>query len=140
VCGVALLSGACGSDAVPPAPTHPVGVPYLSRSGTGDTILPSVGLPSTWSLEWWFACRVEGGGGGPGAGPGEGGAFRITVQEGGGAPPVVVTGTGSGGSGHRAFTTAGRYTFAVATPCTWQVTATTSGAATAHGVGPGTKP
>jgi hypothetical protein len=156
-CGIAVLSGACGSDAAPPVPTHPVGVPYLSRSGTGDATLPTVGLPSTWSLEWWFACRSEGdgegggsagsgsagagGGGSAGGGGGSaGGGFRLTVQESGGPSPVVITGEGSGGSGRHTFTTAGRYAFAVVTPCTWQVTATTSGTATAHGADPGTKP
>ncbi len=110
----------CSSGPSGTATTHPPGVPYLSRSGTGDETLPQVALPAAWSLVWHFDCTD----------PNSRRSFVLTSTRSGGSTAKVTDQDGLEGSGYRPFHTAGDYTFAVTTTCSWQVLAGTAGTQT----------
>jgi len=132
--GSVLLS-ACSQSSSTTVSTHPPGVPYFSRAGTGNATLPQIALPSTWSLVWRFDCTD----------PSTRRSFVLTSTRSGGSTTQVTDQTGLEGGGYRPFHTAGDYTFAVTTTCSWQVLVGTSGTETLpttttnHGRGTGTE-
>lgn len=117
---LALLTAACSSNPTPAVTTHRAGTPYLSRTGTGDATLPSVTLPSSWSLVWHFACTD----------PVSRRPFVLTAGRASGTAVKVTDQAGLEGGGYRPFTSAGVYTFVVTTTCSWQVYVGTAGTQT----------
>jgi len=111
-----VLVTACGSGSSSTVPTHPAGMPYLSRAGTGSATLPSIALPSRWSLVWHFNC----------SNPDSLRPFVLTSTPDGGKTTTVTDQTGLEGGGYRPSRTAGVFTFAVTTTCSWQVLAGTA--------------
>jgi hypothetical protein len=112
-----LSLAACSSGSSAPVTTHPAGVPYLTRSGTGSETLPAVGLPSRWTLIWRFSCTN----------PTSRRPFVLTATPSGGSTKQVTNQNGLEGGGYHPFTTAGTYTFAVTTTCSWKVVVGTAG-------------
>jgi len=108
---------ACSSNSSTTVSTHPAGVPYLSKSGTGNATLPSVDLPATWTLIWRFNCTN----------PASRRPFVLTATRSGGSTTQVTNQDGLEGGGYKPFHTAGTYTFAVTTTCGWQVVVGTAG-------------
>jgi hypothetical protein len=117
--GSVLLS-ACGSSPSATVTTHPAGVPYFSRAGSGNATLPQIALPSTWSLVWRFDCTD----------PSSRRPFVLTSTRSGGTTTQVTNQTGLEGGGYRPFHSAGEYTFAVTTSCHWQLLVGTTGTQT----------
>ncbi len=112
------LLAACSADSAPapapapaPASTHAAGVPYLTRSGTGNATLPTIALPSKWTIIWHFSCTK----------PSTRRQFKLTATRSGAKATTVTKQTGLEGGGYHPFTTSGTYTFAVATTCSWKV-------------------
>ena len=112
-----LLMAACGSGSSAPVSTHPAGEPYLSRIGTGSATLPSIALPARSTLVWHFSCTN----------PSSRRSFVLTSTPDGGKATTVTNQTGLEGGGYRPLKTAGVFTFAVKTTCSWQVLLTTEG-------------
>ena len=112
-----LALSACSSGSSAPVTTHPPGVPYLSRSGTGNATLPALALPSRWTLIWRFSCTD----------PTSRRPFVLTATPSGGTTKQVTNQNGLEGGGYRPYTTAGTYTFAVTTTCSWKVVVGTAG-------------
>jgi len=116
-----LALTACGSSpSTTTVSTHPAGVPYLSRTGTGNATLPQIALPSTWTLVWRFNCTS----------PATRRSFLLTSTPSGGSTTQVTNQTGLEGGGYRPFHTSGNFTFAVTTTCSWQVLVGTAGTQT----------
>jgi|GEM_PF-1877328 len=110
------LLAACSADSTPapspaPANTHAAGVPYLTRSGTGSATLPTIALPSKWTVVWHFSCTK----------PSTRRQFKLKATRSGAKATTVTNQTGLEGGGYHPFTTSGTYTFAVATTCSWKV-------------------
>ena len=84
----------------------------------GSKTLRSVTLPSKWYLTWTFDCGAKKG------------TFLLTSTRQGSKSSVDVNSakgqTGLGGGGQRPFARAGTYKFAVATICSWKVTASSA--------------
>jgi hypothetical protein len=114
-CATALA--ACSSGSSAPVATHPAGVPYFSRTGTGTATLPQIALPSRWTLLWHFDCTD----------PASRRRFVLTSTPSSGTTTKVTDQTGLEGGGYRPFATAGDYTFAVTTTCSWHVLVGTAG-------------
>jgi hypothetical protein len=127
-----MLLAACSSSSAPATmTTHPKGLPYLSRVGTGDATLPPVAVPAAWSLVWHFSCTD----------PASPRPFALTATRTGGATTHVTDQAGLGGGGYHPFTAAGGiYTFTVTTTCGWQVLAGTPGTQTIPATIPATTP
>ena len=91
---------------------------YLQQSGARSKTLRSVALPSKWYLTWTFDCGAKKG------------TFLLTSTRQGSKSSVDVNSakgqTGLGGGGQRPFARAGTYKFAVATICSWKVTASSA--------------
>jgi hypothetical protein len=117
--GSVLLS-ACGSNSSTPVSTHPAGVPYFSRVGTGNATLPQIALPSTWSLVWRFNC----------SNPSTRRSFVLMSTPSSGSTTQVTSQVGLEGGGFRPFHTAGDFTFAVTTTCGWHLLVGTAGTQT----------
>jgi len=115
-----LLLTACGSDSSTTVSTHPQGVPYFSRAGTGNATMPQLALPSTWSLVWRFNCTN----------PSSRRPFVLTSTRSGGSTTQITNQNGLEGGGYRPFHTAGDYTFAITTSCSWQLLVSTAGTQT----------
>jgi hypothetical protein len=115
-----VLLAACGSSPSTTVTTHPAGVPYFSRAGSGNATLPQIALPSTWSLVWRFDCTD----------PSSRRPFVLTSTRSGGTTTQVTNQTGLEGGGYRPFHSAGDYTFAVTTSCHWQLLVGTTGTQT----------
>ena len=95
-------------------------MPYLTKSGTGDTTISSVALPSKWSLVWKFSCTD----------PATRRPFVVAVSSDGGPSTTVTDQTGLEGGGYHPFTKAGTYTFTVTTTCDWSLLVGTAGTQT----------
>ena len=115
-----LLLTACGSDSSTTVSTHPQGVPYFSRAGAGNATMPQLALPSTWSLVWRFNCTN----------PSSRRPFVLTSTRSGGSTTQITNQNGLEGGGYRPFHTAGDYTFAITTSCSWQLLVSTAGTQT----------
>jgi hypothetical protein len=114
-----LVLAACSSNSSTTVGTHPHGVPYLTKSGSGDTTVSSVDLPSTWSLVWKFSCTN----------PTTRRPFAVAVSS-GGSSTTITRQTGLAGGGYHPFTKAGTYTFTVTTTCHWNLLVATAGTQT----------
>jgi hypothetical protein len=115
-----LALAACSSSSSTPVGTHPRGVPYLTKSGSGNKTISSVDLPSTWSLVWKFSCTN----------PATRRPFTVAVSANGGPSTTVTHQTGLEGGGYHPFTKAGSYTFTVTTTCAWTLLVGTAGTQT----------
>ncbi len=106
---------ACSSSAAPPTSTSATPAAakqYLQESGTGDKLLSAVTLPQAWTVSWTFNCQDAS----------TSGTFSLTTTKNDGKPVSVTNQTGLGGGGHKPFTVAGKYGFAVTTTCGWKAT------------------
>ena len=121
------LVTACSSNPAPTVATHPPGLPYLSRAGTGAATLPSIALPSKWTLIWHFNCMN----------PASRRSFVLNSTPDGGKATMVTNQTGLEGGGYRPFTKSGVFTFAVSTTCSWRVLAGTAEMQTIPTTAPG---
>ncbi len=117
--GSLALAG-CSSNPSGTATTHPAGVPYFSRAGTGNETMPQIALPAAWTLLWHFDCTD----------PNSARSFVLTSTRSGGSATRITDQDGLEGSGYHPFHTAGDYTFTVTTTCTWRVVADTAGTET----------
>jgi hypothetical protein len=111
----AIGVGACGSSSATHAPTAAATQKpkeFVLQSGSGDRLLTAVKLPKAWTVDWNFRCQN----------PTSSRPFSLTTTDHDGSPDNVTTQTGLAGGGHKPFTTAGSYRFAVTTTCGWKVT------------------
>ena len=90
---------------------------YMQESGTGNRLLPSVTLPSKWTVTWKFDCQNL---------SKKVGTFILSSTEQGRSSARLTDQTGLGGGGQRPFTVSGKYSFAITTTCGWKLTAGTT--------------
>lgn len=87
--------------------------PLFTQSGSGDAKTKPFTTTGRWQLTFDYTCAALG----------HEGAFTLNLLPSQGARVKVTAQQGLGGGGHRSYR-AGTYSFSVATPCRWTVTAT----------------
>ncbi len=105
-----LSLAACSSNSSSPTTTVS-SRPVIQRSGSGSKTLGSVTLSTKWIVTWKFNCTN----------PVTASRFLLTATKSGGSPISITDQTGLGGGGTKAYNQTGTFTFAVATPCTWNL-------------------